>query len=136
MEAQAEIDYLSNLPLGDLIDVMYTRRAVRLAAQKTVDEAKALEDIAKLELISKLQSINLAKASGHLATASIKAIQMPGVVDWDLFYDYIRRTGRFDLLHKRVSELAWRDTLAAGELIVGTVAVDDIKLSLTKASRS
>ena len=134
-EAQQDIDYLAGLSLGDLIDVMYNRRAMRLQAQATVDKAKALEDVAKLALIDKLKSINLSKASGGVATASIKTIKVPRVADWDLFYAYIRESGRFDLLHKRVSELAWRDTLEAGQLIAGTESVDDIKLSLTKASR-
>lgn len=132
---KADIEYLNGLTLGELIDVMYTRRASRLEAKKKVDAAKALEDVAKVELIKKLQDINLAKASGGVATASIKTIQIPNVVNWDQFYEYIRKSGRFDLLHKRVSEVAWRDTLTAGELIAGTAAVDDVKLSLTKASR-
>lgn len=134
-EVKKDIAYLESLALGDLIDVMYTRRAVRLEAQRKVDTAKSLEDVAKLALITKLQSINLSKASGGVATASIKTIKMPSVVSWDLFYQYIRDSGRFDLLHKRVSELAWRDTLSAGELIAGTVAIDNVKLSLTKAAR-
>ena len=121
--------------LGELIDDLYTKRATRLAAQKKTDEAKAIEDVAKLALVEKLQELGLEKASGGLATAGIKTIIIPRVTDWDALYHWIQRTDRFDMLHKRISEVAWRDTILAGEVIPGTESMDDIKLSLTKSSR-
>jgi len=121
--------------LGELIDDLYTKRATRLAAQKKTDEAKAIEDVAKLALVEKLQELGLEKASGGLATAGIKTIIIPRVKDWDLLYSWIQQTNRFDMLHKRISEVAWRDTILAGEVIPGTESMDDIKLSLTKSSR-
>ena len=126
---------LSNFSLGELIDRLYDLRTTRLAAQLAVDKAKLLEDETKHALVAHLQEVDVSKASGKVATASIKTIQIPIVRDWELFYNYIRANDRFDLLHKRVSEIAWRDTLLAGELIAGTESIDDIKLSLTKSSR-
>ena len=121
--------------LGELIDDLYVKRAARLEAQKKTDEAKGIEDIAKLALIGKLQEMGLEKASGGLATAGIKTIVIPRVKDWDAMYLWIAQNHRFDMLHKRVSELAWRDAFLEGDLIPGTEAVDDVKLSLTKSSR-
>lgn len=123
------------MTLGELIDDLYEKRADRLNAQRKVDEAKTLEDTAKVALIDELKVLGLAKASGSLATVGIKSIVLPRVTDWDPFYAWIKDNDRFDLLHKRVSELAWRDAYTDGMLIPGTEAIDDVKLSLTKSSR-
>ena len=121
--------------LGELIDDLYTKRAMRLEAQKKTDEAAAIEAVAKTALIEHLQVIGLSKASGSLATASIKSVTIPKVQDWTEIHNWIRVNDRFDMLHKRISEVAWRETLEAGILVPGTEPQDDIKLSLTKASR-
>ena len=121
--------------LGELIDDLYTKRAMRLVAQKKTDEAAAIEAVAKTALIEHLQVIGLSKASGSLATASIKSVTIPKVQDWTEIHNWIRVNDRFDMLHKRISEVAWRETLEAGILVPGTESQDDIKLSLTKASR-
>ena len=121
--------------LGELIDDLYTKRAMRLEAQKKTDEAAAIEAVAKTALIEHLQVIGLSKASGSLATASIKSVTIPKVQDWTEIHNWIRVNDRFDMLHKRISEVAWRETLEAGILVPGTESQDDIKLSLTKASR-
>lgn len=123
------------MELGELIDDLYTKRAARLEAQRKTDEAKSLEDAAKVALVDMLQELKLNGAKGAIATASIKSIKMPKIVSWDDMYAYIRANNRFDLLHKRISELAWRDMLEAGELVPGTESVPDIKLSLTKSTR-
>lgn len=123
------------MELGELIDDMYVKRAARLEAQRKTDEAKSLEDAAKVALIEKLKELKLNGAKGKIATASIKTVQMPKIVSWDSTYAYIREHNRFDLLHKRISELAWRDMLEAGELVPGTESIPDDKLSLTKSTR-
>lgn len=121
--------------IGEIIDDYYLKRAARLEAQRKTDEAKSAEELVKALLIEKLQELGLAKASGSIATAGIKTVKIPRVIDWDQLYTWIRTNDRFDMLHKRISEVAWRDMISAGENIPGTESMDDIKLSLTKSSR-
>ena len=123
------------MSLGDLIDDLYTKRATRLTAQKEVDKAKAIETTAKDALIKALQDIGIQKGTGLIATASLKTVRVPVITDWDQIYKYVRENDRFDLLHKRLSEVAWRDSLELDQLVPGTEPSNEVELSLTKAHR-
>jgi hypothetical protein len=56
---------------------------------------------------------------------------------WDKFYAYIKKTGSFDMLQKRVGEKAVQDRLDAGvkmeTLGLTTFAVDKVKVTGVKA---
>jgi hypothetical protein len=121
--------------LGLKIDEFYKARASRLEAKRKIKEAKELEYRLKQELLDILEEAGLQKASGMVATASIKRSVVPVVEDWDLLHEYVATHNRFDLLQKRISTLAWRDMFQAQELVPGTAAIEDVDLSLTKASR-
>jgi hypothetical protein len=55
---------------------------------------------------------------------------------WDKFYAYIKKTGSFDLLQKRIGEKALQDRIDAGvkweTLGVTTFAVDRVKVAAIK----
>ena len=121
--------------LGLIIDEYYEQRAIRLEAERKIKELKEAETRLKYQILEILAESGLQKASGHVATASIKTTMIPVVEDWDSIYKYIVDTDRFDLLHKRLSTIAWRELYEAGEVLPGTTGVEDIDLSLTKASR-
>mgnify|MGYP003547143997 CR=1 FL=1 len=121
--------------LGLMIDEYYEARANRLEAERKIKEMKGVEYQLKEALLDILGEAGLQKASGHIATASIKRSTVPVVEDWDLLHNYVASHNRFDLLQKRISALAWRDMYEAGEEVPGTIAIEDVDLSLTKASR-
>jgi len=122
--------------LGQAIDSLYEARAARLAAAKQVKELQVLEAKAKAEVLTLLEQSGLAKASGHLATASITTDDVPFVKDWDAVYSFIKSEDRFDLLQRRIGVVAWRDLFKDGILVPGTEAGVDTDLSLTKSTRS
>jgi len=121
--------------LGSGIDRLYELRSSRLELQREVDELKSKETEQREAILNCLALAGLSKASGGLATASIKRSTIPVVTDWEQVHNYIRRENRFDLLQKRISVIAWRELYQDDVLIPGTDAVEDEDLSLTKASR-
>lgn len=123
------------MDLGQEIDALYAKRAERLALDKQVKELKEQEVVLREALLHRLQDTGLQRASGGLATASIKSSVKPIVADWDKVYAYIKENDRFDLVHQRISSLAWADLLAAGTLVPGTESFTELDINLTKASR-
>lgn len=121
--------------LGAQIDELYAKRAERLLIEKQVKELKEQETVLREALLHRLQDTGLQRASGAMATAGIKSSTKPIVTDWDQVYDYIKTNDRFDLVHQRISSLAWADLLAAGTLVPGTESFTELDVSLTKASR-
>lgn len=122
--------------LGPMIDKLYALREKRLDLDKQSKIMKELEMDARNEVLALLESAGLKKASGEFATCGIKTSIIPVVSDWAQLFEYIKTHDRFDLVQKRISVLAWRETYENTELIPGTEAVENIDISLTKSTRS
>lgn len=122
--------------LGNTIDSLYRIREERLSIEKRVKELKSNEMDLRNQILEALEASGLRKASGDVATCGIKVSTIPLVTDWDQVFSYIKDHDRFDLVQKRISVLAWRSTYEEGEMIPGTEAVEDVDVSLTKASRA
>jgi hypothetical protein len=121
--------------LGQGIDSLYALRERRLDIEKQVKEMKQQEYELRNQILMALGESGLAKASGQLATASIRVSTIPVVEDWDSVYKYVAENDRFDLLQKRLSTVAWRDLAESGTLVPGTASVEDTDISLTKSTR-
>jgi len=127
---------LSITDLGSAIDALYALREMRLGYERKAKELKAEETEARNTILATLEESGLKKASGQNATCGIKTSTIPIVTDWDEVFTYIKEHDRFDLVQKRISVLAWRETYENEGLIPGTEAVEDVDISLTKSSRS
>jgi hypothetical protein len=123
------------MDLGQEIDALYAKRAERLALEKEVKALKAVETELREALLHRLQDTGLQRASGGLATAGITSSTKPIVTDWDSVYKFIKDNDRFDLVHQRITLLAWADLLKEGILVPGTESFTELDISLTKASR-
>jgi len=121
--------------IGPAIDALYALREQRLGMQKKVDELKAEELKKRNEIFELLAGLGLTKASGAVATAGIKVSNIPLVEDWDTLQAHIKATGEFDLLQKRISVTAWRARFDEGVEVPGVSKVEDVDISLTRASR-
>lgn len=64
-------------------------------------------------LLSKIKKQELDGALGKLGKAVVDEEDVPTIEDWPKFYKYIKKTGEFDLLQKRLGkqaiELRWAD---------------------------
>lgn len=121
--------------LGQTIDQLYELRAKRLELEREVKDLKANEDLLKDSILNMLGDSKLASARGAVATASVVMKTKPIVTNWEDVYTYIVDNNRFDLLHQRISSLAWGDLEKSGILVPGTEAFTEVSLSLTKAKR-
>lgn len=127
---------LSTTELGAAIDALYDLRESRLDLERQAKVLKAKEQEQRIAILDCLDASGLAKATGSLATAGKKITTIPLVTDWDLVFQYIKEKDRFDMIQKRISVTAWRETLDNEGLVPGTEAVEDVDITLTKASRS
>lgn len=127
---------MSEADIGTTIDALYAMRERRLGIERQVKEIKEAEVTLRGKIFEMLASMGLTKASGAVATAGIKVSNIPLVEDWDALWDYIRQTGEVDLVQKRISVTAWRARFDDGVNIPGVSKVEDVDISLTKASRS
>lgn len=124
--------------LGACIDLAYELRNTRIERQREVDaelaEMKEREQAIKDHIINTFGKSEIEGAKGSIASASITRTVYPRVVDWSKVHEYIRKTGEFDLLEKRMAKVAFRERYEAHVAIPGTEAYEDMDLSLTKLS--
>lgn len=118
--------------LGACIDALYTLRE-----ERRVIEAKAKlvhEKEAELEkhLLDTFSKTDLDGAKGKKATAGVSRNTVPSVKDWDKLYAYVKKTGAWDMLQRRVSATAYRERLDAKKVVPGVEPFEVIKLSLQK----
>lgn len=121
--------------LGDVIDRLYALREQRLGLDKRVKEMKEEEVAIRNKIFEMLGSQGLRRASGAVATAGITVATIPLVEDWDKVWAYIKAHDATDLVQKRVSVTAWRARHEEGVVIDGISAVENVDISLTRASR-
>ena len=62
-------------------------------------------------LIEKMDAQGLTRTANDESSITVKEDSVPEVVDWDVFYEHIQKTGEFSLLHRRVSSAAWNESI-------------------------
>ena len=124
-----------NIPkkLGACADLLYKMRQQRLEAQKKVEAMEKDEAELKEHIIRTLPKSEASGISGKVANVKIIADEVPQVKNWEKFYAYVKKTGSFDLLQKRLSKEAVNERLEDDVIIPGLEVVKIPKVSLTKA---
>lgn len=120
--------------ISELIDEIVRVKANR--EKLNTDAAELTKTLAVLEkdLMEAMAAAGTVKAAsdaGHSCKMEKKVY--PAIKDWSLFYDYVQKTNSFDLLHKRLSNTAFRDRWAAGEEIPGTSSSEIWEVAITKS---
>lgn len=118
--------------LGGMIDRLYLMRAERLTYRKLVDDMSARESELSQKIIDEFPKSDIDSARGQLASASITQKVVPTVQDWQRLYDFIRRTGSWELLQRRTSDGAFRERWESGEKIPGVDQYHHNAISLRK----
>lgn len=117
--------------MGACADLLFKLRTERLAAQKVAEEIEEREKALKQHIID-----NLAKgdtgASGKTHHVSVYTDPVPRIEDPTKLYAYIKRTGSFDLLQKRLNEAAVKERWEDKKKIPGVATFNVVKVSLTK----
>jgi hypothetical protein len=127
-----EVKYKFPKALGACADKLFELRNKRLAEQKKVDEIAAEETALKNHIIENLPKSEASGVAGKLARVTVVTKQVPQVKDWDAFYKYVKKTGSFDLMQKRLTDAAIKERWEAGKEVPGVEHFNAVSVSINK----
>jgi hypothetical protein len=127
-----EVKYKFPKALGACADKLFELRNKRLAEQKKVDEISAEESALKNHIIENLPKSEASGVAGKLARVTVVTKQIPQVKDWDAFYKYVKKTGSFDLMQKRLTDAAIKERWEAGKEVPGVEHFNAVSVSINK----
>jgi hypothetical protein len=113
-------------------DLLYTTRQERLALEKLVEELKTKENILREHLIANLPKSEASGIAGKIARVKIDTKDVPHVKDWETLQKYVKRTGSFELLQRRISDTAVKERWEAGKEVPGVERFTATVVSCTK----
>jgi hypothetical protein len=119
----------SHLP--DLINQYISVRAQRLVLDKEAATLKESEEELKKTIISKFREGDIQAMGADNGLVKMTTLDEPKCTDWSATYEHIRETGSFELLHRRLANLAVRERWEAGEEIPGVIHTTLYKLSVS-----
>ena len=120
----------SHLP--DLVDNYISLRAQRLALDKEAASLKETEDDIYKVIVSKMRDEGMSVLGAKNGFVKLKESEEPVPTDWPALYDYIKATGSFEFLHKRIATLAIKEHVETGEEIPGIGFTTVYKLTVSK----
>lgn len=127
-----ELNYKFPKAMGACADRLYELRNKRLAMQKEVDAVASEESALKEHIINTLPKSEASGVAGKLARVTVVTKQVPQVEDYDKFYAFVKKTGSFDLLQKRLSDAAIKERWEAGKEVPGVKAFNAVSVSINK----
>lgn len=119
--------------LRQIPDLLKEVKDVRLQMQKETDAVEAYESRLKGALIDGLE-VDSPGVFGRTYKVQVTAKTVPKVSGegWQQFFSFVQRSGRFDLLQKRLSDTAVTEMLEAGQDVPGVETIIVKSVSLTK----
>lgn len=120
--------------LGACVDLYHAAREMRLAMEKIVDAGYGkLESALREHLIANLSSNDTTGTAGQRYRAQIVKKRVFRVTDWPAFHEFVKKTGRFDFLQKRLGETAVSDWVDENKkLLPGMESMNVPEISVTK----
>lgn len=117
--------------IGACADELFEIKTLRLQLQRVVDALSTDETTLKNHIINTLPKTDTG-AAGKLARVSVETKTVPQVANWDKLYAYIKKTGSFDLLHKRLSDKAVTERWESKRIVPGVEEFQLTTVSLNK----
>ena len=118
--------------LAGCADRLYEVREMRYAKQKEVKDLEAEENALKVYIIEELPKSDATGIAGKVARVTVVNKIKASVTDWPLFYKYIAKHKAWELLQRRVGELAIRERWDSGVEIPGVGHVQVPEVSINK----
>lgn len=118
--------------LAACADLLFTTRQARLEIQKQVDAHAKMETILREHLINELPKGEASGIQGKLARASVVLKVKPTVEDWPALYAYVKKTGNFDMLQRRLSDTAVKERWEDGKEVPGVGKFQYADVSVNK----
>ena len=118
--------------LGGCADLLHDVRELRMDMQRQTDLIEAREKELQAHIINS-STENDTTFGGRRYVAQVYKEAEPVAQDWGVFFSWVRKNDRFDLLQKRLATKAVKETQEAeGRLLPGLTQIHVQKLSLTK----
>jgi hypothetical protein len=108
-------------------------RARRLAEQKKVDELAVEERRLKDQLVGAIRATKAKSIGDNDYVYALVPRMEPTPENWPKLYQYIQKTGSFDLLYRRINPAAVKERWEEGVRIPGVSKFPVEELSRTKA---
>jgi len=124
---------LTELTLAELIDDLWDMQQERYEAQRELKNMVSAEASMKREIEKRLSDVGVSGAEGNKARATVSSKAVPHVTDWEALHEYVRSTGEFELLQKRVLSGAVAERWSVGEEIPGVEQTIIYDLRVKKA---
>lgn len=128
----AEVKFKFPKTLGECADKLYKLREERLATQKVAEELEAEEKALKEHIIQTLPKSEASGVAGKVARVTVVTKQVPQVKDWKKFYAFIKKTGAFELLQRRLTDKAVAERWEVGKAVPGVEPFGVVTISLNK----
>lgn len=125
------VETIESKTLGALITKLETQRKKTRKAKAAAKAEEEAERALEAAINERMKDADLIQTTGKEVRCERRDVVMPNVVDWDVLYDYIASSGRFDLLHRRVGATACQDLWAEGEVVPGVEPNEFVKLFIT-----
>lgn len=110
---------MSEKTLNELLDEITDLRS----KIKQIDEDRSTLKLRLMDCeaitINKLQDQGIDRIGNDTCTVSIRKEIVPKVEDWDEVHAYVKNTGQFELLHRRMSSTAYRELQSMGSNVPG-----------------
>jgi hypothetical protein len=119
-----------NLPAA--VDRLWSAKEERLAISRTTEVFSEEESALKAHIISELGKTKATGIAGKLARVELVGKTVPTVIDWDVFYAYVKKTGSFELLSRSMNVAAVTERWDAGKTVPGVESTTFSTLSLKK----
>jgi hypothetical protein len=113
-------------------DLLYSTREKRLSLQRELDRMSELESALKEYFIQTLPKSSATGIAGKVARVQIEDKPIPTIEDSERLYAYIKKTGAFDLLQRRLNESAVKERYEDGKVIPGVGIFHAKKVSCTR----
>lgn len=118
--------------IGACADMLYETRRKRLALQKQVEALEAEESALKEHIIATLPKSDASGVAGKVARVTVSTKDIPQVKDWPAFYRYVQKHKAFDLMQRRLADVAVKERLEAGEKLPGVEVFNAKVVNLNK----
>lgn len=123
------------ITLGERIDNLNTLREQKRVLESQVKIIEEKFDAEQTELMDQMEAEGMDKATGKTASVGISVNTVANIVDWDALTAFIKKTGFFHLLQRRVSDPAARELFEKKGSVPGLEPFQKKKLTLTKLNK-
>ena len=124
-------EYILPADQGALVDLLYRARERRLEMQRETERVEKLENQIKAHFVETL-SANSTGLAGRVARVQVETKLVPTIEDSDKLFAYVKRTGAFELLQRRLNETSVKERWEAGKEVPGVAAFHAKKISCVK----